>query len=62
MDKAKPDVVSFFGIPWEIYCGACKRRIATAGKYWLYEDIKKDITKCKWCGKEIDWDGQSTSA
>jgi hypothetical protein len=59
MNKAKPEIITFFNIPYEIYCGACGRRIATAGKYYLFEDIKQNKKACQWCGTEVDWNEQS---
>ena len=55
-EKAKPEIERFYNIPYRVFCGKCGRLIATAGKYWLFEDIRENSKSCQHCGTEVDWD------
>ena len=46
----KPDFEYFYGKKWKAFCPECFRCI------WLIDYQKPE--KCKWCGAEIDWEGE----
>ena len=58
-EKYKPDYEMFFGYPYKVYCGKCQRLIATLGKYFLLDDLKKNVDVCRHCGAVIDWGGDT---
>lgn len=57
-EKYKPDYEMFFGHPYKVYCGKCERLIATLGRYFLLDDLKKEVDVCRHCGAVIDWGGE----
>ena len=45
----KPDFEYFYGKKWKAFCPECLRCI------WVIGYQKSE--KCKWCGADIDWEG-----
>lgn len=48
--KAKPDIVSFCGVPYEFYCGKCGWLVYTCGS-----GAPERPKTCRHCGAELDW-------
>ena len=56
MERAKPDIETFFGVPIKVFCGACGRIMFTIHGDGWFEEIQKAEKTCWHCGTEIDWE------
>ena len=56
MERAKPDIETFFGAPIKVFCGACGRIMFLIHKTGELEALRKTEKTCWHCGVEIDWE------
>ena len=57
MEKAKPDIEYFFGVPLKVYCGKCERLMfmSTFGERAAsVEMFLEHNDRCPWCGCGIE--------
>ena len=54
MERAKPDIETFFGVPIKVFCGACGRIMFLIHKTGELEALRKgDIQFFQYCDKHL---------